>query len=158
MQRRMLGNSSSTKPALTPIEETAVDKYKEEDDCPEIVKQSFHLQRWLSRGQRYCLIGVIPSILKIPLGAPQLLAALFVWIVMMPVAGLCSLCARERPPVPEGQLTPCLYWHTTALMLLFMGGAGIGYAVANMCTLSCIGWWCETCAREWNKTSRVARV
>jgi hypothetical protein len=93
------------------------------------------LQRELSQKQRFPIVGVIPSIIKLVVAIVQLL-----WSIVQGVAAGCGvMCTGNRAE-----------WTTDAGLNCFTSIVSFGYAIANIATLSFLGWVIESFLAECN--------
>ena len=92
-----------------------------------IVVKTISIQRGLSRWQRYPVIGIFPSVLKLGLGLTQ--------IVVGAIAFVPERCISGD-------------WFNLGLMLMCFGGISTAYAIGNIVTLSFVGWYMEKCGDD----------
>lgn len=107
---------------------------KSSDDLFPTTEKFYEAQRLLSRGQRYFIIGLLFSCLKMVLGCVQLGYALGCMLLGAPLSIACS-CSTQAWRA----------WYLNGLFALGNFGFSFGYAVANLVTLGLLGCCVEDC-------------
>jgi hypothetical protein len=90
------------------------------------------MQRYLSRFCAYPVLGVVPSVVKVLIAGLQI--ALGFAIAVIGVFVSIATCFTIFYPLDAAQF---------GIAFIIMGGLHLGYAVANIVTLSIVGYCCE---------------